>query len=91
MSGADGTAAPPARRRRGPQGWRRAGRVVSGVLLLLLGVVGLFVPVLQGVLLLVAGVAVLAPVFPPARRVLVAVHRRWPRLRRATRRRERYA
>ncbi len=42
-------------------------RISSGVLLLLLGVVGLFLPLLQGVLLLIAGLAVLAVDVPLAR------------------------
>ena len=42
-------------------------RISSGVLLLLLGVAGLFLPLLQGVLLLIAGLAVLAVDVPLAR------------------------
>ncbi len=39
--------------------WIRVLRNVGGVLLLLLGVVGLFLPVLQGVLFLVLGLALI--------------------------------
>lgn len=42
-------------------------RISSGVLLLLLGLVGLFVPLLQGVLLLIAGLAILSVDVPLAR------------------------
>lgn len=55
----------PARPRRG--GFFRALRIVVGFALLALGVVGLFLPVLQGVLLLLAGLAVLGRDLPWAR------------------------
>ena len=52
-------------------GWRgfRILRVFAGFVLLLLGVVGLFLPVLQGVLLILAGLAVLGRDLPWARAV----------------------
>ena len=67
--------------------WKRIAALVSGTLLVVLGVIGLFVPVLQGVLFLALGMVLLAPVFPPARRAMVWAFRRWPRLRRAVPRR----
>ena len=46
--------------------WRplRVFRVAVGFLLLLLGVIGLFLPILQGVLMIVAGLALLGRDFP---------------------------
>lgn len=36
-------------------------RIAGGTLLILLGIIGLFVPILQGVLLIIAGVIVIHP------------------------------
>ena len=54
----------PARRRFRP--WR-ALRIASGFLLLALGVIGLFLPILQGVLMILAGLAVLGKDLPWSR------------------------
>ncbi len=67
--------------------WKRSGYVVAGVTCLVIGVIGGFVPILQGWMFIGVGIAFLAPVFPPARRVMVWAFRRWPRLRRAVPRR----
>ncbi len=67
--------------------WGRIVRVGVGALFLVLGVLGLFLPVLQGILFLAIGAALLAPDVPPARRALLWMYRRWPRLRRAVPRR----
>lgn len=65
--------------------WRLV-RIACGFLLLALGVVGLFLPVLQGVLLLLAGLAVLGRDLPWARsvtdRLTNALRRRQKRPRR---------
>jgi uncharacterized membrane protein YbaN (DUF454 family) len=61
--------------------WRGV-RIGAGSLLLALGVLGLFVPVLQGIAFILAGLAVLATEFPWARRWLDAVRDRIRRLRR---------
>ena len=66
------------RRRRG---WRIV-RLASGWALIALGVVGLVLPVLQGVALIVAGLALLAPDIPWARRCLDWLLARMRRLRR---------
>ncbi|MEY4672638.1 MAG: hypothetical protein RL148_422 [Planctomycetota bacterium] len=63
---------------------KRAIRNVSGVLLVLLGVVGLFVPVMQGVLFLVLGLALIdLPVKHRAHEALKARFRayRWVAMR----------
>ena len=68
-AGAPGAAPPPeepARRRFRP--WR-ALRIASGFLLLALGIIGLFLPILQGVLMILAGLAVLGKDLPWSRRI----------------------
>ncbi len=56
----------PARRRFRP--WRVL-RIASGFLLLALGVIGLFLPILQGVLMILAGLAVLGKDLPWSRAI----------------------
>ena len=73
------------------KGGRRLVRISAGLLFLMLGVVGLFLPVLQGLLFLAIGLLLLAPDFPPARRLVLVGFRRWPRLRRAVPKRFRHA
>lgn len=75
-----GSAAPPeepAPRRFRP--WRVL-RIASGFVLLALGVIGLFLPILQGVLMILAGLAVLGKDLPWSRaitdRLAVFVRRR---------------
>ncbi len=58
--------APEARAGGGP--WRIV-RIVAGFLLLAVGVVGLFLPVLQGVLMILGGLAILGRDLPWARRI----------------------
>jgi hypothetical protein len=71
------------RRSRAIGRWKRVGYVVAGVTCLVIGVIGGFLPILQGWIFIGLGIAFLAPVFPPARRAMVWAFRRWPRLRRA--------
>lgn len=52
--------------------------VTAGILLLGLGVVGAVLPVLPGILLFAAGVAILAKHFPWAHHLLEAGKRRFP-------------
>lgn len=54
--------------RRGFRPWRIL-RIASGFLLLALGVVGLFLPILQGVLMILAGLAVLGKDLPWSRTI----------------------
>lgn len=68
-TGEPGSAAPrgePSRRRFRP--WRVL-RIASGFLLLALGVIGLFLPILQGVLMILAGLAVLGKDLPWSRAI----------------------
>lgn len=48
--------------------------------LLLLGVVGLVLPFLQGILFIVVALTILAPEVPPLRRLIHALRRRYPAL-----------
>ena len=69
VAGEPGSAPPPeeaARRRFRP--WRVL-RIASGFLLLALGVIGLFLPILQGVLMILAGLAVLGKDLPWSRAI----------------------
>ena len=45
----------------------RAGKITVGVLLLVLGVIGLFVPFLQGILLMIMGLSLLSTESPRAK------------------------
>jgi uncharacterized membrane protein YbaN (DUF454 family) len=56
--------------------------MVAGWLLVALGIVGLVLPFLQGIALIVAGLALLAPDLPWARRCLDWLKQRVRRLRR---------
>ena len=47
----------------------RALRIASGFLLLALGIIGLFLPILQGVLMILAGLAVLGKDLPWSRKI----------------------
>jgi hypothetical protein len=49
----------------------------GGILLILLGIAGGFIPVLQGWVLILAGLAVIAPEYPPAARLLAQLRARW--------------
>jgi len=63
-------------------GWSRILRLVLGWLLIGLGVVGLFVPVLQGVLLISLGLLILSRESPALRRLGRRLGERFPFLRR---------
>ena len=66
------------RERRHPL-WRTV-RIVVGVALIPLGIVGLFIPVLQGVVLLLVAFALLASDIPVIRKWRDELRRRYPRL-----------
>lgn len=59
--------------------WAKAVFLVVGWMLVLLGIAGLFLPVLQGFLLLVPGLAILSMVSDRVHAFLRARFRRWPR------------
>jgi len=58
--------------------WPRVGLIVVGVLLLLVGVAGLFLPGIQGIVTILVGVAVLSLVSQRAYRFLRWSLSRWP-------------
>jgi uncharacterized protein len=66
-----------------PKGWRRWLRLGLGWAFILLGLVGLVLPILQGVLFLAVGGLILASASYRVRRWLVALRRRSPRFRKA--------
>ena len=57
---------------------RKYWRHVVGWPLLLLGVVGLALPFLQGILFIVVALTILAPEVPALRRLVTALRRRYP-------------
>ncbi len=69
-------------RRRRPRWLTRPVRIAIGVILVLVGLAGLVLPVIQGVLTLCVAALLLAPEFPPARRLVASAFRRWPNVRR---------
>lgn len=57
---------------------RRILRHVLGWFFVLLGIVGLFLPILQGFLFILMGIMILAPEIPLFRRLLSELQRRYP-------------
>lgn len=55
-------------------------RIATGILFLVLGIAGLFLPILQGILFIIVGLVLLAPYNPFIRRQLDAIHARYPRM-----------
>jgi len=51
-------------------GWRAVLRIASGIGLLLIGIVGLILPVMPGWVFVIPGLMILADYFPPVRRLL---------------------
>lgn len=49
---------------------RRAVRIATGLILVLVGVVGLIMPIMPGWIFLIPGLVILADHFPPIRRLL---------------------
>lgn len=60
---------------------RRLARIIGGVALIIAGVFGLFLPFLQGIAMIIAGLLLLAPEFPWARRLLDWLKKRWGEVR----------
>ncbi|MFQ5695778.1 MAG: PGPGW domain-containing protein [Terriglobia bacterium] len=57
--------------------WVRPARIIGGFLLIGLGIIGLFLPFLQGIAMIAGGLLLLAPEFPWARRILDWMKGRW--------------
>jgi len=60
--------------------------LLAGWFFLLLGIVGLFLPVLQGVLFIVIGLTLLSSEYAWSRKLLSALKARFPKLNRAAKR-----
>jgi len=56
-------------------------RVLAGIVFLILGVLGLFLPILQGLLFLAIGFLLLSVDIPVFRRVSIWIQKKFPRLR----------
>lgn len=63
--------------------WRLT-RIIGGFVLIGLGIIGLFLPFLQGIALIVAGLLLLAREFHWARRLLEWARHRWSSVRNAS-------
>jgi uncharacterized protein len=53
-------------------------RYVAGIAFLILGVIGLFLPVLQGILFILTGLAILFPRNRYVEQLITRVRNRWP-------------
>jgi uncharacterized membrane protein YbaN (DUF454 family) len=51
-------------------GWRAVFRIMSGIGLLLIGIVGLILPIMPGWIFVIPGLMILADYFPPIKRLL---------------------
>ncbi len=72
--------------RQPPPLWRRITRIALGVALLIVGIAEVFLPG-PAIVCFAIGFSLLAPDVPPIRRAVVALYRRWPKVRRAVPRR----
>lgn len=62
---------PPAEPPSAPQtGWRAIVRIASGIGLLLVGVIGLLLPVMPGWVFIIPGLMILADYYPPIKRLV---------------------
>ena len=59
---------------------KRIIRYVSGITLLVLGVIGLFVPILQGILMIIAGLLILAPESKLIQKMIEKLRKKYPDL-----------
>ncbi|NCC53272.1 MAG: hypothetical protein EOM20_18950 [Spartobacteria bacterium] len=53
-------------------------RITIGVVFIILGIFGLFLPFLQGILFLLIGTVFLAPNAPPVRNLRMRLYKRFP-------------
>jgi uncharacterized membrane protein YbaN (DUF454 family) len=61
----------PAAQTSKPQtGWRAIFRIITGFALLLLGVIGLILPIMPGWVFIIPGLMILSDYFPPVKRLL---------------------
>ncbi len=57
---------------------KRIARWTFGIAFLILGVLGLFLPILQGILFIIVGLLILAPESPRIQRLLNTLRKRYP-------------
>lgn len=62
----------PATEQTGPPqtGWRAVVRIASGIGLLIVGIIGLILPVMPGWVFIIPGLMILADYFPPIKRLV---------------------
>ena len=53
-----------------PQAVRKVGRISLGILLVILGIIGGFVPILQGWMFMIPGLLILSEYFPGVKRLV---------------------
>ena len=53
-----------------PTGWRAILRIAAGIGLLIVGIIGLILPVMPGWIFVIPGLMMLSDYFPPAKRLL---------------------
>ncbi len=53
-----------------PTGWRAILRIASGIGLLIIGIIGLILPVMPGWIFVIPGLMILSDYFPPIKRLL---------------------
>lgn len=66
-----------------PGGWRKIVRIVSGIGLILVGIVGLILPVMPGWVFIIPGLMIIADYYPPAKRLLEFIKRKFREAREA--------
>ena len=64
-------------------GVRSVARIAFGILFLALGIIGLFLPVLQGILFIIVGLLLLAPYSRRIRKLVASFRLKYPALHRA--------
>lgn len=60
--------------------YRAVFRLVAGITFLLLGIAGLFLPILQGILFLIIAVILLSPYVPALHRLRIRLEVKYPRI-----------
>jgi uncharacterized membrane protein YbaN (DUF454 family) len=59
---------------------RAVARMVAGIAFLILGIAGLFLPILQGILFLVIALILLSPYVPALHRLRIRLEVKYPRI-----------
>lgn len=61
---------PAAQTTRPPTGWRAIIRIASGIGLVIIGIIGLILPIMPGWIFVIPGLVMLADYFPPVKRLV---------------------